>query len=113
MECSTTVEGKITVLTLQGDIDLESSPELREVLKKISTSHCPSLLIDFAQVSYIDSSGLATIIEYFQAAQAYKGKLAICSLGPRIKNSFSIVRLDEIFSIYPDAAAARAVLMAS
>jgi anti-sigma B factor antagonist len=103
MEMSTVAEGQVTVLSIQGDVDLESSPTLREELKKISVTRCPALLIDFAKVTYIDSSGLATLIEYFQTAQAYQGKFGIASLTPRLKNSFAIVRLDEIFPIYPDA----------
>lgn len=106
MQMSEKVEGAVTVLTLLGDIDLESSPNLRQQLKKHTTAKCPRLLIDFSGVSYIDSSGLATLIEYFQASQTYNGKLLISGLAPRIKNSFAIVRLDEIFSIYPDTATA-------
>jgi anti-sigma B factor antagonist len=104
MEMSTQAEGPLQLLSVVGDVDLESSPALRAELKKLSTARCPRLLIDFSKVTYIDSSGLATLIEYFQAAQSYQGKLGIAALAPRIKNSFAIVRLDEIFPIYADTA---------
>jgi anti-sigma B factor antagonist len=113
MEISSRNEENVTILSVEGEIDLESSPVLREQLKKLSNARCARLLINFSNVSYIDSSGLATVIEYFQSSQSYQGKLGICALTPRIKNSFSIVRLDEIFSIYPDEPTGLAALAAS
>ena len=70
----------------------------------------PRLLLDFAAVAYVDSSGLATLIEYYQSSKAYSGKMAICSLGPRVRSSFDLVRLSEVFSIFPDQAEARKAL---
>ncbi|MES2309529.1 MAG: STAS domain-containing protein [Verrucomicrobiota bacterium] len=102
MTTSTRTEESITILSIDGDIDLESSPQLRTELKKISGAKTPKLLLDFSKTTYIDSSGLATLIEYFQAAGAYQGKLGLCGLTPRVKNSFTIVRLDEVFSFYND-----------
>ena len=61
-------------------------------------------------MNYIDSSGLATLIEYFQSAQIYKGKLALAAMSPRVKNVFEIVRLEQIFAIYPDVPTALATL---
>ena len=83
---------------------------MREFLKPKSTKKTPLLLLDFSGVSYIDSSGLATLIEYFQAVQGFKGKLALASLSPRVKNVFEIVRLEQIFSLHPDIPSALAAL---
>ena len=70
----------------------------------------PSLLLDFTGVNYIDSSGLATLIEYFQAVQGFKGRLVLACLSPRVKNVFEIVRLEQIFSIHPDVPSALSAL---
>ncbi len=102
MTTSTRMEEPVMILSIQGDIDLESSPLLRQELKKISTAKTARLLIDFSETTYIDSSGLATLIEYFQSSSAYQGKMGLCGLSARVKNSFSIVRLEEVFSFYPD-----------
>lgn len=102
MTTAVRIEGSITILTIQGDIDLESSPQLRQELKKIASTKAPTLLLDFSQTTYIDSSGLATLIEYFQSCSAYQGKLGLCGMSARVKNAFTIVRLDEVFTFYPD-----------
>ncbi len=102
MEISEQKVEEIPVVTIKGDIDLESSPKLREFLKPKSTQKCARLLLDFSNVDYIDSSGLATLIEYFQEIQGFGGKLALSALSPRVQNVFEIVRLQEIFSLHRD-----------
>ena len=110
MQITERTEETIPVVLITGDIDLESSPKLREFLKPLSSKKTPLLLLDFSGVNYIDSSGLATLIEYFQAVQGFKGKLALASLSPRVKNVFEIVRLEQIFSLHPDIPSALAAL---
>jgi anti-sigma B factor antagonist len=110
MQITERSEGTIPIISISGDIDLESSPQLRDFLKPKSAQKVPRLLLDFAGVNYIDSSGLATLIEYFQAVQGFGGKLALASLSPRVKNVFEIVRLEQIFALYPDVPSALAAL---
>ena len=106
MEISERTEQGIPIVAITGDIDLESSPKLRDFLKPKAVQKTPKLLLDFAGVNYIDSSGLATLIEYFQSVQSYGGKMALASLSPRVKNVFEIVRLEQIFSLHPDVPSA-------
>ena len=112
MQITERTEANVPIVSIVGDIDLESSPKLREFLKPLSTHKTPKLLLDFAGVNYIDSSGLATLIEYFQAVQGYGGKMALASLSPRVKNVFEIVRLEQIFSLHPDIQSALTALNA-
>ncbi len=70
MQCrELTVDG-VLVLELGGDIDLQHSPELRRILQARAAQKIPALLLDFTGVAYIDSSGLATLIEYYQSSRA-------------------------------------------
>ena len=110
MQITERTEQNVPVVAITGDIDLETSPQLRDFLRPKSSAKTPSLLLDFSGVNYIDSSGLATLIEYFQAVQGFKGRLVLASLSPRVKNVFEIVRLEQIFSIHPDVPSALASL---
>ena len=112
MQITERTEESVPIVSIAGDIDLESSPKLREFLKPKATQKTPRLLLDFSGVNYIDSSGLATLIEYFQSVQGFGGKLALASLSPRVKNVFEIVRLEQIFSIHPDIPSALTALKA-
>ncbi|MFH1066768.1 MAG: STAS domain-containing protein [bacterium] len=90
-----------TVISLEGEIDLNHAPKLRDLFQNKIKEKCSALLLDFAAVSYIDSSGLATLVEYYQGSRPYAGKIALASLSARVKSVFDLVRLSEIFSIYP------------
>ena len=98
----------VSTLKITGLIDLSASPKLREYLHEIAESQPMAVVINLADVSYIDSSGLATLIEFYRELNAGGGKLALCALQPRVRTVFDLVRLNELFQISdtPEAAAA-------
>ena len=106
MEIREKNEKNVVVLALQGEIDLHVSPTLRTALKAKAQAKTPRLLLDFAGVGYIDSSGLATLIEYYQSARSFQGKFGLCCLNLSVRSSIELVRLTEVFSIFPTEAEA-------
>jgi len=102
----------VTTLILAGEIDLHASPTLRAELQSVAADHAPTLLVDFSNVDYIDSSGLATFIEYVREAAPFKGKLALFGLKKKVRTIFDLVRLNELFTIAETADAALASLAA-
>jgi anti-sigma B factor antagonist len=101
-----------TLLTLKGEIDLHASPALRSELRSCVDAKTKVLLVDFAGVDYIDSSGLATFIEYLRDAGEHNGKIALFGLKPKVRTIFDLVRLNELFTISESAEAARTALAA-
>ena len=101
-----------TTLKLAGEIDLHASPALRAELQACAAARTPVLLVDFSGVEYIDSSGLATFIEYVRAAAAFKGRIALFGLKKKVRTIFDLVRLNELFTITDSAEAAAAALAA-
>jgi anti-sigma B factor antagonist len=101
----------VPVLVIEGEIDLACSPDLRAVLHSYAKKKTPVLLLDFQAVSYVDSSGLATLVEYFRLAQPFGGKLALAQVSQRVRTIFDLVRLTEFLPIYPTLAEARAALL--
>jgi anti-sigma B factor antagonist len=89
----------VLVLELSGEIDLQHSPELRRLLQARAAQRTPALVLDFTGVKYIDSSGLATLIEYYQSSRAYDGKIKVAGLSNRVRSIFELVRLHEVFPI--------------
>ncbi|MFZ0710702.1 MAG: STAS domain-containing protein [Terrimicrobiaceae bacterium] len=100
----------VTVLKVSGEVDLHASPKLRAELQTCVAEKAPVLLVDFTGVDYIDSSGLATFIEYLRDASAYKGKIALFGLKKKVRTIFDLVRLNELFTISDSAEAALAAL---
>lgn len=100
----------VSVLDLEGEIDLYRSPAVRAEIAKLITSQKKTVLINFAKVTYIDSSGLATIIDAFQKMRAYNGKLILAALTKSVRSVFEVARLDQYFHIFDDEAAALTAL---
>ena len=90
----------VLILAVSGEIDLQHSPEMRRVLQARVAQRVPVLVLDFTAVKYIDSSGLATLIEYYQSSRAYSGKIGVAALSHRVRSIFELVRLNEVFPIY-------------
>jgi anti-sigma B factor antagonist len=106
MEWTENTEGEVTTIHLSGDIDLNQSPRLRGIFQDKTKAKAPALLLDFSQVRYIDSSGLATLVEYYQSSRPWSGRIVLAGLSPRVRSVFDLVRLTEIFQIFdtPDEA---------
>ncbi len=95
-----------SILPLEGEIDLHVSPQIRTSLTGMIASKPPQLVVDLSKVTYIDSSGLAVLIEAMQNVGGYGGKFAICGLQDGVRPIFEIARLDQVFKIFPDCASA-------
>jgi anti-sigma B factor antagonist len=102
---------ELLVIKLSGEIDLQHSPKLRQLLQSKVEAKIPVILLDFEEVRYIDSSGLATLVEYYKNSRSYSGQLAVAGLSKRVRSIFDLVRLNEIFAVYPDVAEARNALL--
>jgi len=98
------------ILALQGEIDLHESPLVKDRLLGMLAEKPPCVFVDLSGVTYIDSSGLATLIEALQRAQTYSGKLALYGIRDNVRNIFHIARLDQVFRIFPDKVSALAAL---
>jgi anti-sigma B factor antagonist len=99
MQVSAIDHAGLPVLFLEGEVDLYQSPILRTELQAHVKARTPALALDLSGVPYIDSSGLATIVEYVRDAQAFGGKIALLGLSVRVKTIFDLVRLGEILPI--------------
>jgi anti-sigma B factor antagonist len=93
-------------IALEGEIDLHESPNVREALRNLTEQKLPRVFVDLSGVSYIDSSGIAVLIEAMQRIQAYGGKLALFGIRDSVRTVFEIARLDQVFKIFPDQNAA-------
>jgi anti-sigma B factor antagonist len=89
-----------TILELSGEIDMYSSPDLREELMKLLKKKLPALSIDLQGVSYIDSSGIATFVEGLKCMKSYGGRLQFFRVPASIREIFKFSKLDGVFEMY-------------
>lgn len=96
------------VLPLEGEIDLHISPRVALSLAQMVKKKPAKLVVDLSKVSYMDSSGLAVLIEAMQSVEEYGGTFAIAGMQETVRSIFEIARLDQVFRIYPDVKSALA-----
>jgi anti-sigma B factor antagonist len=106
-------ESGASILHVEGEIDLHGSPALREELHSFIDAKAPVLVVDLSGVKYIDSSGLATLVEYVRDCKPFGGKIALFGLQPKVKMVFELVRLNELFSITDTKDSALAAVQAA
>ena len=96
------------VLPLNGEIDLHVSPRVAMSLAQMVKKKPAKLVVDLSKVRYIDSSGLAVLIEGMQGVEEYGGMFAIAGMQETVRSIFEIARLDQVFRVFPDVDSALA-----
>src|ERR1700686_1783508 len=96
------------VLPLEGEIDLHVSPEVADALRTMTSKKPKVIVVDLTKATYLDSSGLAVLIEGMQNVQEYGGKFAVAGVQESVQHIFEIARLDQVFQIFPDVDSALA-----
>lgn len=87
------------IVVLTGDIDLQTSPQAREILLK-AVGVGKSVFVDLAAVEYMDSSGVASLVESFQIARRGGQDYALVSVSDGPRRVLELARLDKVFTIY-------------
>ena len=88
------------VVSIEGDVDLNSSPKVRETFKKLVDQSSPKVIVNFEKVTYVDSSGLATFIELMQRLKKNAGSMSLVQMSDKIYNLFEVTKLNKLFTIY-------------
>ncbi len=91
----------IAVIELQGELDMDVSPDFRDKLLLVCTKNNKEVIVDFSRVSFMDSSGVATLVEGLKWSKK-EGKLFILkNVGANVINSLSLTKLETVFNIIP------------
>ena len=105
--CQATPIDDGVLLAIAGRIDFSNSASLhRELDQHLSQQH-PRVVMDLTDLTYMDSSGVAAMVQALQTQTGNNGKLVLCNLEPRVEGIFTIARLTTIFTIVPDVEAAK------
>lgn len=88
------------VIRMSGRLDMNTSPDLRKAALALCTKgKCKSLIIDFAEVSFIDTAGLATLVEILVATKDRCVPLTLSSLRERVRYLIDVNGLRGFFRI--------------
>ena len=94
-------ENSIVILDLTGRIIFgEGSTELHRILRQLVERGERRILLNFSEVSYIDSSGFGELVGGFVAAKRIGGEIKLFNLSPNVFDLFELTKLNMVFDVY-------------
>jgi anti-sigma B factor antagonist len=101
--------GEVTVVDAAGRITLgEGASTLRDSIKSLLAEGKKQIVLNLAEVSYVDSSGVGELVSSFTSASRAGGRLKLLGVTKRIKDLLQITKLYTVFEIFDDEASALA-----
>ena len=92
---------KTTIFDLSGDVDFANSPVVRDsVLREVRESRTPRVLVNLSQVRYIDSSGVASLVEGLKASRDLGSRFILVGLTAATREVLQLSRLIKVFDVY-------------
>jgi anti-sigma B factor antagonist len=89
-----------TVVTVHGEIDVATSPTLREGLIGLVNGGATRLVLDLEAVDFLDSTGLGTIVGLLKRVRTHGGDLRLVCTEARIRRLFEITGLDKAVPLH-------------
>ncbi len=99
IQCSQSDNG-VATLKIQGEIDMNSCARMQTHLTELFHNNLKAIVVDLSKVSYIDSFGIATLVEGLQWSHNNHTKFRLTGLTPAVKDVFNIASLLTVFEIF-------------
>ena len=97
----------VTVVDVSGRVTLgDGSTELRNAIRKILSEGQKSILLNLAELTYLDSSGIGVLVSSFATLRSQQGQLKLIHLAGRVKDLLLITKLYTVFEVFDDEAVA-------
>jgi anti-sigma B factor antagonist len=91
----------LSILDVSGDVDMANSSQLRKaLLHELKELRTPRVLLNLSAVRYIDSSGIASLVEGLKASRDSGSRLSLCNLNQTVREVMQLSRLVKIFEIF-------------
>lgn len=99
-DCATSDHQGLRLVSVRGEVDLSWSQRLRKTILEALASSRP-VAVDLSAVTYIDSSGIAALVEGFQNARGKGQRFALVAVSRPVHAVLELARLDRVFPIFP------------
>jgi anti-sigma B factor antagonist len=107
---TTTEHGRWVVLSVSGEVDVATAPQLRERLVDLVGEGHAHLILDLNEVGFLDSTGLGVIVGCLKRARGNDGDLVIVCDQRSILKVLEITGLTAVFQLHPTVEGALADL---
>ncbi len=102
MDIEVSQQTGVTLVVPRGDIDLSTADQVKRTLTQLIDGGQTKLVLDLADVSYIDSSGLGALVATMKQARAAGGNLRLCGLQDDVRSILEMTRLIKVIAVHSD-----------
>ena len=103
MQLTTTDDGHVTILTLDGNLVIGESESLfKKTVVRLLEEGKVNLLVDMQRVNLLDSSGLGALVRALTNSQKEGGQTKLLGAGPQVKRLLEMTKLDSVFENFTD-----------
>ncbi|MEH2135225.1 STAS domain-containing protein [Nostoc sp.] len=104
---------QVKVIKLNGNLNATTSQEFRQNITDMLEGGARIVLVDFKDVTFMDSSGLGALVLAFKTLRAADTKLVLCSINEQVRILFELTNMDKVFEIFPNQDAFNQVLVSN
>ncbi|HWC38071.1 MAG TPA: STAS domain-containing protein [Acidimicrobiales bacterium] len=88
-------DGRSTVLSVQGELDMATAPELRTALARLANRKC-DVVVDLSRVTFMDSSGIRVLLDAHQSMVRVDGRFALGAASRAVTRALKLTQLDQV-----------------
>jgi anti-sigma B factor antagonist len=102
-------DDECVLVRARGEIDIATSPRLFDALL-VAVDHCPRVVVDMREVTFVDSTGLNVLVSGFHHARGHLGDLALVGPVGIVRNALHVTGLHRLFAIRDSVEEARSAI---
>jgi anti-sigma B factor antagonist len=91
----------VEIVALQGEVDMHVSPQVRDALLSVFEKNTKGILVDLSEVPFMDSSGIATLVEGLRWSKNEGTRFILVGLQDNVSHTLKLAKLDSFFEIFP------------
>lgn len=106
LRTAVTEDAGVSIIKLAGEVDVYTAPDFKDAINKVITDGAKYLVIDLAEVSYMDSSGFGALLSATKRVKPEGGTVNLVYCNEAVERMLRITRLDSIFGLFNDMSCA-------
>jgi anti-sigma B factor antagonist len=97
-----------TVVRVGGELDMDTVPQLQDVLREVADDGAQQVVLDFADVTFMDSSGLGLLVDWYKMLRERDGRLCLAAVQQPVRTVLVLSAVDQVVEVYDTVTAAEA-----
>jgi anti-sigma B factor antagonist len=90
----------VTILELAGSLDISNAHQMRHVVFEAVSAPSAQVIVNLRDLYFVDSSGLAVLVQGLKRAREHQGNLCLCSLQSPVRMILELTRFDKVFEVF-------------